>query len=92
MGQRTDEQAAADRDLEHAIERAARAYGRIPEHSTVVSFITVVEALTFDNDGDVSGEHHTLLLPHGGERLSVAKGNLQIGLDIIVADDEEDDD
>ncbi|MDV7194791.1 hypothetical protein [Mycolicibacterium fortuitum] len=40
----------------------------------------------------MSGEHHTLLLPHGGERLSVAKGNLQIGLDIIVADDEEDDD
>lgn len=91
MAQRTDEQAAADRDLEHAIERAARAYGRIPEHSTVVSFITVVEALTFDDEGDIHGEHHALLHQHGTERLSVAKGNLQIGLDILVADDEEDD-
>lgn len=90
MAQRTDEQAAADRDLEQAIERAARAYRRIPEHSTVISFTAVVEALTFNDDGDIRGEHHALLHQHGTERLSVAKGNLQIGLDILVVDGEGD--
>ncbi len=90
MAQRTDEQAAADRDLDHAIERAARAYGRIPANATVISFTAVVEALSFDEDGDVASEYHALLHQHGSERLSVAKGNLQIALDIIVADAEDD--
>jgi hypothetical protein len=78
----TPEQRGADRALLEAVERSVRAYGLIPDDSTLVDFVIVVEALRYHGD-DVHDEFRGLLYREGVVRTSVALGLLHLGTTMI---------
>lgn len=82
-------QIAADNALEQAINQYLQAYHRFTKGERLISYVVVAEGVTFGDDGEVESNSQSVITPPG-ERLSVSKGNLAIGLEIIVDDSEED--
>ncbi|OBS01884.1 hypothetical protein A9W98_18045 [Mycobacterium gordonae] len=80
---RTEAQALADDHFEAALKEVLRAYGRIPDDATLVSFTGVFEAMRFEAETGFEYEHHGLIHMGGTERRSVVKGLLTIGLERI---------
>jgi hypothetical protein len=81
----TPEQTTADEALQEAVARCARAYERFPPDATLISYTLVFEAMRFDPDEDSEYEYHGVINMGGGERRSVALGNLQLGIQKLTA-------
>lgn len=82
---RTPEQTAADDALKEAVARCARAYNRFPADATLISYTTVFEAMRYDAEEDSEYEYHGVVNMEGGERRSVALGNLHLGIAKLTA-------
>lgn len=88
----TREQTAADSALEQSVRDVLSVYRRLPPGATMVSFTMVFEAMSYDAERDIEYEHHGLIHMGGTERRSVARGNLEIGIERLNIDVRGDED
>lgn len=76
-------QKAADKQMDEAVLRMVEAYKMLPEGSNMVDYVTVIEGIGMDEEGEIDGEGYGLGFRHGNCRTSVAIGILTKGLEML---------